>query len=298
MKIYDCTMFFDEHMLFDLRLNVLNEYVDKFVVVESLYTHSGVKKQKNFNIKNYEKFKDKIIYILIDEEPGNIKLISNKNSDNKNTAIKRMNSLKRIELQYNTISKGLGNADSEDLIILSDCDEIPNLKDLSKLNIKNDILIFKQKIFYYKFNLLHKNIDWFGTKACKKKNLISLNWLRNVKNKKYPSWRLDTIFSNNRYTNINIINNGGWHFTNIKTSKDIIYKLSNFGEHNEFEKSDLTEEKLNKLIENGELYFDHSLDTKNTSKYSAQIKLTKVDQSILPNHLINNYNAYKKWFAE
>ena len=74
--------------------------------------------------------------------------------------------------------------------------------------------------------------------------------------------------------------------------------MSNFGEHNEFEKSDLTEEKLNKLIENGELYFDHSLDTKNTSKYSAQIKLTKADQSILPNHLINNYNAYKKWFAE
>ena len=69
MKIYDCTMFFDESMIFELRLNILNDFVDKFVVVESLFTHSGEKKQKNFNIENYPKFKDKIIYILLKEEP-------------------------------------------------------------------------------------------------------------------------------------------------------------------------------------------------------------------------------------
>ena len=119
----------------------------------------------------------------------------------------------------------------------------------------------------------------------------------NVKHKKYPFWRLDTFFSKNRYTNLSIIDNGGWHFTNIKTSKDIIYKLSNFGEHNEFEESDLTEEKLSKLIENGELYYNHEIDTKDTSKYSAKIKLRKIENLILPEYLNRNTSLYKDWFA-
>ena len=297
MKIYDCTIFFDEKMMFDLRLNILNEFVDKFVVVESLYTHSGAKKKQNFNIDNYKNFKDKIIYILLDKEPDNLLEISEKNSDEKNSGYKRMNSLKRIEQQYNAISTGLNEAEPDDLLILSDCDEIPNLSNFSKHKVSNNILLFKQKIFYYKFNLLHEKIDWFGSKGCKKKNLVSFTWLRNIKNKKYPFWRVDTFFSKNRYTNINIIDHGGWHFTNIKTSKDIIYKLNNFGEHNEFEESDLTEEKLSKLIENGELYYNHEVDTKVTSKYSAKIKLRKIENSILPEYLNRNTSLYKDWFA-
>ena len=297
MKIYDCTIFFDEKMMFDLRLNILNEFVDKFVVVESLYTHSGAKKKQNFDIDNYKNFKDKIIYILIDKEPDSLFAISKKNSDEKNSGYKRMNSLKRIEQQYNAISRGINEVGPDDLLILSDCDEIPNLSNFSKTKINNNILLFKQKIFYYKFNLLHDGMDWFGSKACKKKNLISFTWLRNVKNKKYPFWRFDTFFSKNRYTNLSIIDNGGWHFTNIKTSKDIIYKLSNFGEHNEFEESDLTEEKLSKLIENGELYYNHEIDTKDTSKYSAKIKLRKIENLILPEYLNRNTSLYKDWFA-
>ncbi len=298
MKIFDCTLFFDEKMMYEIRLNVLNKFVDKFIVVESLYTHSGKRKKQNFDVNDYKKFKDKIIYILIDKEPENLFLIDNKNSDEQNTGYKRINSLKRIELQYNSISMGLEDANPNDFVILSDCDEIPKLNDFYKDNGKNDIYLFKQKIFYYKFNLLHEKMNWFGSKGCKKKNLISLNWLRNIKNKKYPFWRLDTFFSKNRYTNIKIVDDGGWHFTNVKTSKDIIYKLSNFGEHNEFEKSDLTEEKLSKLIKNGELYFNHSLDTKNVSKYSAKIKLSKVDMKILPEFLVKNENLYKEWFFQ
>ena len=72
MKIYDCTIFFDEKMMFDLRLNILNDYVDKFVVAESLYTHSGNRKKQNFNIDDYPKFKDKIIYILVETEPDDL----------------------------------------------------------------------------------------------------------------------------------------------------------------------------------------------------------------------------------
>ena len=91
MKIFDCTMFFDEKMMYDLRLNLLNDYVDKFVVVESLYTHRGNKKKQNFNIDDYKKFKDKIIYILIDEEPNDLYEINNEKD---NEGLKRLNTLK------------------------------------------------------------------------------------------------------------------------------------------------------------------------------------------------------------
>ena len=72
MKIYDCFMYYDEDQLLDLRLNILNEYVDKFVITESKFTHSGKVKERNFNIRNFTKFKDKIKYFYIEKEPDNI----------------------------------------------------------------------------------------------------------------------------------------------------------------------------------------------------------------------------------
>ena len=69
MKIYDCFMFFDEEMLLDLRLNIMDKYVDKFVITEATYTHSGSAKKLIFDIKKFSKFKDKIIYIFVDKQP-------------------------------------------------------------------------------------------------------------------------------------------------------------------------------------------------------------------------------------
>ena len=62
MDIYDCFMYFDEDLLLDLRLNTLSKYVKKFIIAEATYTHNGTKKKLNFNIQNFQKFKDKIIY--------------------------------------------------------------------------------------------------------------------------------------------------------------------------------------------------------------------------------------------
>ncbi len=292
--IFDCTIFLDEKMIYELRLNLLNNYVDKFVVVESLYTHAGNKKRQNFNIEDFKEFKDKIIYILIDKEPEDLLEI---NSD-KDSGKKRLNSLKRIKLQYNTLLDGIKNASDDDLIILSDCDEIPNLNGLSIDKINRDILIFKQHLYYFKFNYLYDNFKWFGSKACKKKYLKTFEWLRYVKNKKYSFWRLDTFFSNTKYQNINFIENGGWHFTNIKNPKDLIYKFSNFGEHNEFETTGTKEDDVKKWIANGELYYDHFADKKSSAieKVSKKIKLTVNDES-LPDFLIRNKDKYKQWFA-
>lgn len=294
MKIFDCVPYFDENMMLDLRFNILNEYVHKFVVVEQLYTHSGEKKKQNFDINNFKKFKDKIEYFLIENEPDDLHTIDT--NDINHVGLKRLNSLKRINIQYNKLTQGIFEADDNDLIMVSDCDEIPNLKKLSSIDLNNVITLFKQKIFYYKFNLLHENIDWYGTKACKKKRLKSFEWLKYIKNKKYSFWRLDTVFSNNKYINVNVINDGGWHFTNIKNYKDVYYKLSNYGEHNEFEKSGLTTADINSLIKNKELYFNHLLDKTDSNKYSSKIKLKRIQDNILPNFLIKNRINYLKWF--
>ena len=295
MKIYDCTIFFDEKMMFDLRLNILNDYVDKFVVAESLYTHSGNRKKQNFNIDDYPKFKDKIIYILVETEPDDL-YETGPHADDRVGRI-RLNSLKRIRKQYNSLVEGVTDASENDLILLSDCDEIPNLENLNKESLKNEIILFNQKIFYYKFNLQYTSLNWFGTKGCKKKKLRTFEWLRNIKNKKYNFWRLDAFFSNNKYINLKTIEDGGWHFSKIKNEKDIHYTLSNYGEHNEFEQSGMSEKDIKDMIQKQELYFNHSGDKTSDNKYSARIKLDKIDIKELPKYLIDNRQKFKQWLS-
>ncbi len=295
MKIFDCTIFLDENMMFEVRLNTLDKYVDKFVVVESLYTHAGNKKKQNFDINKYEQFKDKIIYILLDKEPENLLPILTNGNDNLSN--KRINTLKRIRLQYNALSEGIINGGDNDLVIVSDIDEIPNLEKLES-GINNKILLFKQKLYYYKFNLLYPNYDWFGSKACRKKHLIDFEWLKYIKNKKYNFFRLDTLFSKNKYINVKILENGGWHFSKIKNEEDIFYLLSNYGEHNEFEKSGLTSNDYKEFINQGILPYDHYLDKKSTTedKFLKRVKLEKNNEN-LPNYILNNLEKYKDWFA-
>ena len=139
-------------------------------------------------------------------------------------------------------------------------------------------------------------IPWYGTKACKRKNLKSFSWLRNLKNKKYPFWRIDAYFSKLKVTNLEIINNGGWHFTNIKTPEDIFEKLSNFGHHNEFEESGITVNDIRNSINNRFVNYDHSADLKKSNKYNAEYKLKIIDDKFLPDYLVSNKENYKKWF--
>jgi len=292
MKIIDCTTYYSEDLMLDIRLNILNEYVDKFIIVESKFSHSGEKKSLNFNINNFSKFKDKIEYLIIEDEPEGI--MENKNN---NRSIKRMNSLLRIEQSYNFISNALINVSENDLICLSDNDEIPNFESVNFKNSSNDIFIFKQLFFYYKFNLFYDLVPWFGSKACKKKKLISLSWLRNLKNKKYPWWRLDTYFSKNKQINLQIVNNGGWHFTNVKTAEDLHKKLLNFGHHNEYEESGLTVKDIQYCIDNKIVNYDHFADKRKINKYDAKYKLQLVDDKILPKYLLQNKDKYKDWFS-
>ena len=279
--------------MMDLRFNILNEYVSKFIVVESKFTHSGKKKELNFNKDDFPKFKDKIEYIVIEKEPAD--LIYDENLL-KNSYYKRLNSLKRIEQSYEYMLFGLDGANEDDLILLSDNDEIPDLSEVLNNGINNNFILFKQLFFYYKFNLLYDQIKWFGTKGCKKKKLKNLSSLRNLKNRKYPFWRIDTLFSDIKQTDIKIIENGGWHFTNIKTPEELFDKLSNFGHHDEFEKSNLDVNKIREKIKNKEVFYDHLADKSSNNRWNDNYKLKKIENSYLPKYLQLNSNQFKNWF--
>ena len=293
MKIYDCTTFYSEHMILDVRFHVLNDYVEKFIVTESLYSHSGQPKKLNFDINNYPKFKDKIIYLVIDQEPDDLIKIEN---TKEHQGLKRNNSLKRIELSYNYMMKATENLANDDLIILSDNDEIPNLNSKQFKQSNKNVFIFKQLFFYYKFNLLYDLMPWFGSKACKKKSLKSFSWLRNLKSKKYSFWRLDTYFNENKLTNLEIIKDGGWHFTNIKTPEELYIKMTNFGHHNEFELSGLTVEDLRKKIDEGVVFYNHFSDQTDQNKWNYDYKLKKINIDLLPKYLQDNSEKFKEWF--
>jgi beta-1,4-mannosyl-glycoprotein beta-1,4-N-acetylglucosaminyltransferase len=297
MEIFDCTTYYSEDLILDLRFNILNEHVSKFIVVESLFSHSGAKKKLNFDINNFKKFKDKIIYLVIEKEPIGIKDLK---AVNTLASDKRFNSLLRIEQSYDFMQKGITDANDNDLIILSDNDEIPDLLSKDFQNLKNDICIFKQSFFYYKLNLLYNKMHWFGSKAVKKKYIRkkqSMSWIRNLKNKKYPLWRLDTLFSDIKYSNLKIINNGGWHFTNLKSAENLYEKMKNFGHHDEFDDSGITVDDIKLKIQNREVFYDHFLDKADANKWKASYKLEKINFDLLPRYIRENKEKYKDWIV-
>ena len=192
MKLIDCFMYFDEDMLLDIRLNTLNKFVSKFIICEANYKHNGLKKKLNFDIKKFAKFKDKINYIVLENQPKNLHIINE--SDNEEIKKNKIidNGQIRETFQRNFSTNEILKFSNEDLIIINYLDEIPNLENF---RYKKKISIFKQKMFYYKFNLEYPNFDWLGSKICKIKHLQNPQWLRSIKGKKYPFWRLDTLMS-------------------------------------------------------------------------------------------------------
>jgi len=281
MKIFDCTLFYDEDMILEIRLNMLNKYVDKFVISESKYTHSGEKKKLNFDIKKFSDFKKKIIYIPIDDEQDGL-IYKKKNNDFFEEPInRRANSVKRIAYQRNKLIEGLSEANDDDFIFYNDNDEIPNFANFDFEANKNKIVMFKQKLFYYKFNLLSiSEPDWYGSRICVKKHLISPQWMRN---KKIKRSFLKKFFGINK---IQIIENGGWHFSYVKEPKGIVKKIESFA-HTEFNKQEFKNlSEIKEKIEKGKDLFNRNL------KYEK----VELDDSF-PEYLLNNKSKFINWIA-
>ena len=293
MNIIDCFMYYDEDMILDIRLNILDKYVSQFIICEANFNHNGTNRELQFNINNFKNFKEKIIYIPLRDQPKNLKKIDKLDSQHLRNSKILDNALLRENFQRNHLYTKIKDFDEDDLIIIGDVDEIPDLK---KFKYKNKITFFKQKMFYYKLNLVHQNFIWYGSKICKKKFLKSPQWLRNVKSKKYPKWRIDTLFSNTKYHDISFVENGGWHFTNIKTPEKIDFKMKNFLHHLEYEESGLNIEDVKKIVEDKKVFYDHAADKK-ANKWNNSAKLVEIEDNLLPEYIISNKSKFSEWLS-
>ena len=265
MNILDCVTYFDEELILELRLNILYEHVDKFIITEGKYDHRGNKRELNFDINRYDKFRDKIVYLPVENFP-------NLNDP-----------WKMLEYQRNYSLNEIKKYDDNDYVIISDIDEIPNPeKIIDFTNRKLNLGVFEQLFFYYKLNLLNTSqSEWYGSKICKKKNLKSPNWLREYKIKQYPWWRFD------RPKNLKIIKDGGWHFSFLYDVDGIIKKISSF-QHIEFDKDEYkNKETIIKKIKEGKDVFNRNF----------LFKKIKIDEKF-PKFIIENKEIYKNWIQE
>ena len=287
-------MYFDEEVVLDVRLNTLDKYVDYFVIVESSFTHKGDNKNLMFNHNKFEKFKNKIIYLVYDKQPKGIEAINENDSENEKSIKYILNAALRENGQRNFIQNGLIKAEDNDIILISDVDEIPNLSEVNFNNISEKIIMFHQDMFYYKFDLKIPNLLWTGTRGCRKKYLLSPQWLRNVKDRKYFPFRIDILFSEKKYSNIKFISNGGWHFSYIKTAEEIEHKLKSYLHHREFDEQSLSVEEIQNIIENKKAIYDLKVD-KRVNKIGDGSKLVKIKFEKLPIYIQQNKHNYMKW---
>ena len=264
MAIYDCFQYFNEDHIVDLRLNILDKYVDFFVISESTKNHQGKNKKLNFDIKNFPKFKKKIKFVVADYT----KNIDFNNHTGGESPVEQH--------QRNSLIEGIKDASPEDLIILSDSDEIPDLTKISVINKNKKYIAFSQKMFMYKLNL--QNLDesnWIGSRIIKKKNITSMQELRNLKFKEYPFWRIDK-------KNLQIIE-GGWHFSFLQTPQQILTKIKSFS-HGEFNNETINEKSIEEKI------------IKNQDVFNRGLKLKKIElDSSFPDYILKNKSKYLKW---
>jgi beta-1,4-mannosyl-glycoprotein beta-1,4-N-acetylglucosaminyltransferase len=264
MAIYDCFQYFNEDHIVDLRLHILDKYVDYFVISESTKTHQGKSKKINFDINNFSKFKNKIKFVIADYD----KELTFQNHTGGESPIEQH--------QRNFLINGLENAHPDDLIILSDSDEIPDLTKLKDINKNKKFIAFSQKMFMYKINL--QNLDesnWIGSKITKKKFITSMQSLRNLKFKNYPFWRIDKYKQQ--------IIKGGWHFSFLQTPQQILNKIKSFS-HGEFNSKSLNEKNIEeKILQNKDIFGRDKI-----------LKKVELDSSF-PEYILQNTDKFKKW---
>lgn len=272
-KIYDCITFFQSELLFNIRYNVLKHIVDYFVICEATRTHTGKLKKINFDYKKWKNKTNKIIFIKVTDIPK-IKLM-------------QKNKFDLIKFQIEKLFLGINDAEDNDLIMLSDEDEIPNPKTIKKFNYKKyKFGIFMQNLYYYKLNILNLTNgmnSWPGSRICQKKNLKSFFNLKilKIKNSNEPFWKFY------KEKNIQRINKGGWHFSYLMNPKTISEKIKNSG-HIEYNKPNFTNIKnIKEKIKGFKDLFDRN------------IKLKKVNiNKSYPKFILSNKNNFKQWIAK
>lgn len=285
--IYDCFTFFNELDLLEIRLNELHSVVDFFVLVEANFTHQGQAKEYIFeqNKSRFSNFSHKIIHIKLDEQPtfGELHTDFSWNLEH---------------FQRNGISHGLLSAKPNDIILISDVDEIPNKDVLWKIcqNFDSTKILLMRFFYYfidfevnYKFPIKYyflgrilqikkyyykyiNRIAWQGTVVILKRNLIS------------PQTCRDSLgFFQTKST---YVKNGGWHFSYLGGIDKIITKIASFA-HTEVAAMKISKEDISSMIKNGYVIHDKKVKTK------------KIDiQKSIPLTLVKNVNKYENFYSE
>ncbi len=223
-KLYDCFCYFNEDMLLELRLETLWDVVDYFVIVESIYTISGKPKSLNFNAEKFAKYAAKIRYLVVRDYPEGLD-----------------DAWRNERYQRNYIANGLWDAKADDWVMISDVDEIPRPDKIALFNPKRyKRADFEQAAYSYYLNNRCYNqgerVRWYGSKLTTYQNLLnffvypervrsfkSTGWLRSIKRIIFKRWM------------VQIIADGGWHFTWVTSIENIILKLESYA-HQEFNK--------------------------------------------------------------
>lgn len=277
--IYDCFLYYDEDMLLDIRLNTLNEAVDRFVIVESTHTFTGKPKKLNFDISKFEKFKDKIIYVIFNELPILKDGKAGEYDAWANEAATR-----------NAIIRGLKYAQDTDLILISDVDEIFRPEVIRKINPKTLCTILHMPFYNYQFNLQVFNPDG-SARQCRLPRATSFRKLRDYFDSKPETFRnikksdiYKNFFSKNLFKfRSKIIKDSGWHFSWIMTPERISEKMSSIS-HTEYDLPHLNNK-------------EHIIDALTNAKdlWNRDRKLVKQDltKENFPAYLLSNKDRLK-----
>ena len=246
--IYDCFSFSNELDLLEIRLNILKDVVDKFVLVEAGETHSGKPKPLFFkeNESRFAAFKERLVYICIKKFPEVC-----------------TTDWARENYQRNAIAEGLNNAKDDDVILISDLDEIPRPEKILEFAAAPGVSVFDQT--YYSFYLNYRNVRqkwWYGTRMLSYHNFRHAFDGVNVYEDEFlpPPVNEGTTASKIRCRRLprsrggqRIVRNGGWHFTCLGGAEAVARKIASFA-HQEYNPGDdkIDVSSLEKMIQAGE----------------------------------------------
>jgi len=242
MKIVDCFTFYNELDLLNYRLHILNDVVDYFVLVESTHTHVGKEKKLYFNEnKNiFENFQDKMIHVVVTDM---LYKYPNINYDNEEQWENEKYQRNCIELGIQELSLA-----DDDIIIISDLDEIPNphiLKRIKNNEIPITINALNMDQYYYNLNSKTTETKWNSSK------ILLYKYFNEFKMKNFSCNMIRVNHSICINPNEYIIKNGGWHLSYFGDARFIKNKLENVA-HQEYNKKEHTDiEKIERCITGG-----------------------------------------------
>ena len=279
--IYDCFNFFNELDLLEIRFNTLYDHVDKFIIVESNKTHSGIPKEFNFenNKDKFTDFLDKINYIKLTDVPDDYSNLQYTDNNEYNKIVEFVNTTIAFDkntqphygrdfYQKEAIRFGLVDCKDTDIIISSDCDEIINpesIKRFEDFNFDTRCYSADQDFYMYYFNVKNLNeTPWYGSRV---------GLYKNVK---------DRSFNELRATNLSPISNGGWHFSYMGGVKKIKEKIQAYSAQ-DFNNPSVLNHLDNNIDNNTDILFR-----------GHKLQIVQLDNTY-PDYIINNKERFSEF---